>query len=99
MVAIILRTFLLVVNGYFWGLTRFYGKIYSVTMQEENKGIIYLSPKEAAELLGLSENTISRYLNYADNPLPSYKISDKTIRIRKDELIKWVEEKFKRGEE
>jgi len=58
----------------------------------------YMSPEEAADFLKVHVNTIYVYLNLEENPLPSYKISSKNIRIKKDELVTWVENKFKREE-
>lgn len=59
----------------------------------------FLSPDEAAELLKVHVNTIYVYLNLEENPLPSYKISSKNIRIKKSELLVWIEEKFKTEED
>ena len=61
-------------------------------MQEED----LLTPEEAAEYLSITMSTIYRYLNLPENPLPSYKISSKNIRIKKGELVSWVESYFKK---
>lgn len=51
---------------------------------------IYLTPEEAAEYLNVSVTTIYRYIEQEVNPLPSYKISSKNIRITLSELDEWI---------
>jgi len=58
-----------------------------------------ISPKEAAEYLRISEATVLRYINAEVNPLPCYKISKKTIRIKKEALDNWIMETFNKGGE
>ena len=50
----------------------------------------WLSPKDAAEFLGLNVFTIYRYMKYDSNPLPFYRISSSNIMIKKSELEIWV---------
>lgn len=59
----------------------------------EDRETIWLSPKEVADYLKLSIETIYRYINDTDNPLPSYKLSKSNIRIDKEELEQWIKEK------
>jgi len=53
-----------------------------------------MTPEEAADYLKVHVSTIYRYLELQENPLPSYKISSKNIRIKKEEFVKWIETKF-----
>lgn len=48
------------------------------------------SPTEAAEYLGISKITLGRYLNMEKNPMPSYRISNKIVRIRPVEMMAWI---------
>lgn len=63
-------------------------------MQDQQEDL--LTPEEAAEYLKITINTIYKYLDLPENPLPSYKISGKTIRIKKDELLNWVASYFRK---
>lgn len=65
----------------------------------DNKEEIYLTPEEAAEYLKVYTATIYRYLKLPENPLPSYKVSSKNIRIKKSELMSWVESNFRKPED
>ena len=56
---------------------------------------IYLTPEEAAIYLKIHVSTIYRYLQLPNNPLPSYKVSSKNIRIKQSELMAWIEKEFK----
>ena len=49
-----------------------------------------LTPEEAAKRLGISKITLGRYLNMEKNPLPSYRISNKIVRIRPVEMLAWI---------
>lgn len=66
-------------------------------MQDENEG--FLTPEEAANYLSVTVNTVYRYLNLSENPLPSYKVSLKNIRIKKSELVSWIESYFRKPED
>lgn len=50
----------------------------------------WLSPEEAAEHIGVSLATIYRYLNEIADPIPSYKLAGKSIRIKRTELDQWI---------
>ena len=52
-----------------------------------------LTSEQAAEYLGVSMVTIGRYLNLRKNALPSYRFSNRIVRIKKVDLDKWVEER------
>ena len=56
---------------------------------------IYLTPEEAGKYLKIHVSTIYRYLQLPNNPLPSYKVSSKNIRIKQSELMAWIEKEFK----
>jgi len=55
-----------------------------------NEKTIWLSPKQAAQKIGVSKATIYRYINRKNDPIPSYKITSSNIRINKTELDVWV---------
>jgi len=67
-------------------------------MKEDIQKEVLFTPEEAAEYLKISLATIYRYLNQEENPLPSYKISRGVIRIKKDELMSWIENYFQKFE-
>lgn len=51
---------------------------------------IWLSTDQVCEKIGVSMATLYRYLDFEENPLPSYKIGG-ILRIKQEELNKWVE--------
>ena len=57
---------------------------------------IYLTPEEVADYLKVHISTIYRYLELPENPLPSYKVSSKNIRIKKSELVSWIDGYFQK---
>lgn len=52
-----------------------------------------MTPTEVAEFLGVSNITVSRYLNKSTNPLPCYRLSNRVVRIKMADLQKWMENK------
>lgn len=52
----------------------------------------FLDLTEVATYLGVSIYTVYRYINDEKNPLPTFYISSKTIRVKKEELDKWLED-------
>lgn len=50
----------------------------------------YLSPAQVAEKLNVDVSTIYRYINRETQPLPTYKITEKTIRIDPEKLNNWL---------
>ena len=50
-----------------------------------NEKTIWLSPKQAAQKIGVSKATIYRYINRKNDPIPSYKITSSNIRINETE--------------
>ncbi len=52
-----------------------------------------LTSEQAAAYLGVSMVTIGRYLNFRKNALPSYRFSNRIVRIKKADLDKWIEER------
>ena len=57
----------------------------------------FMDLEGVAKYLKISMSTIYRYVNSKENPLPSFKISKKVIRVKKDELDKWILEYRKNG--
>ena len=55
-----------------------------------NEKTTWLSPKQAAQKIGVSKATIYRYINRENDPIPSYKITSSNIRINEMELDVWV---------
>lgn len=49
----------------------------------------FLTVKEAADLLHVSESSVYSMINRKTNPLPAYKIG--CIRVKENELFKWLE--------
>ena len=76
----------------FYHLTALNGKRIFLNMNDKD----LLTPEEAATYLSITIGTIYKYLSFPENPLPSYKISKKNIRIKKEELLSWVESYFKK---
>ncbi len=52
----------------------------------------FLSITETAKFLGIGKRTVHDLLYRSERPIPYYRIGRKIIRIRKDELIQWLEE-------
>lgn len=50
----------------------------------------FLSLEEVAEYLGVHINTIYKYLKDEQNPLPTFRISERIIRVKKSELDAWL---------
>lgn len=46
--------------------------------------------KEVAEILKVDPQTVSEYIDRSVNPLPVVKITQKTFRILKLDLIEWL---------
>ena len=65
------------------------------TKQEEYKEFMDLA--EVARYLGVHINTIYKYIRDKKNPLPTFQISDRIIRVKKEELDKWIENYRKNG--
>jgi len=51
----------------------------------------FLDLEQVAEYLGVHINTVYKYLKDEKNPLPSFRVSERTIRVKKVELDKWLE--------
>lgn len=49
----------------------------------------FLTVKEAADLLHVSESSVYSMINRKTNPLPAYKIG--CIRVKKNDFFKWIE--------
>lgn len=64
-------------------------------MEQETKE--FLDLEEVAEYLGVSARTIYRYIKDPLNPLPTFRINLRTIRVNKDELDAWLQN-YKRQE-
>lgn len=51
----------------------------------------FLSRKEAAELLGVSENTVSNMVKCASIPINKYKVSRRRVAYKRSEIEAYVE--------
>ena len=64
--------------------------IYTLVMgQKEFKEFMDL--KEVAEYLGVDVSTLYRYMKDDINPLPTFLILGKTLRVKKAELDDWLD--------
>lgn len=52
-----------------------------------------MTPTQAADYIGVSMVSIGRYLNLKTNALPSYRISNRVVRIKPSELYEWLEKR------
>jgi excisionase family DNA binding protein len=52
---------------------------------------VFLSPKAAAKIINISPKSLYNWIRQGNGP-PSYKIGPLLIRIRKDELLRWLEQ-------
>jgi excisionase family DNA binding protein len=50
----------------------------------------FIDLPEVATYLGVSLETVYRYIRSKENPLPSMKISRKRILVNKEELDEWI---------
>lgn len=46
---------------------------------------------EVANMLGVSRTTIYTFINDSKNPLPVIHLAERTVRIKRSDLEKWVE--------
>lgn len=51
----------------------------------------FMDLQEVADYLGLHINTIYKYIKDEENPLPTFQISDRVIRVKKVDLDSWLE--------
>ncbi len=51
----------------------------------------FISLDQVAKYLGVNVSTIYRYMKDETNPLPTFQLSEKTIRVKKSELQDWLE--------
>jgi len=51
----------------------------------------FISLDQVAKYLGVNVSTIYRYIRDENNPLPTFQINEKTIRVKKSELQDWLE--------
>lgn len=51
----------------------------------------FLTLEEVADYLGVKISTVYTYLKDEKNPLPSFQLNAKTIRVKKLELDEWLE--------
>lgn len=49
-----------------------------------------MTPAEVAKYLGVTNTTVSRHMNDIVNPLPSIRVSNRVVRVRKSSLEKWL---------
>lgn len=50
-----------------------------------------MTTKQVANFLQISAIQAFRFMNRSFNPIPTNRISDKTVRVLKKELLQWVE--------
>ena len=55
----------------------------------KGKTMSFLTVKEAADLLHVSESSVYSMINRKINPLPAYKMG--CIRVKKNDLFDWIE--------
>jgi excisionase family DNA binding protein len=55
---------------------------------------IFLSPKSAAKIINVTPQTLYGWIRYGNGP-PIYKMGTRAIKIRKDELLVWIEKQRK----
>ncbi len=65
-------------------------------MQKDNKKLEeykeFMTLMDISEYLGIHINSIYTYIHEGGEPLPSIKISNKKILVKKKDLINWLEE-------
>ena len=60
---------------------------YDILMTEKD---YLMTPQEVSEYLGVTITTVSRHMNSETNPLPSIRISNRVVRVRKFDLDDWL---------
>ena len=63
-------------------------------MKNETNPLGMFTPQEAADYLNISVVTLHRYLKQKKNPLPFYRLSSRSIRIKKQDLEFWMKRKL-----
>lgn len=49
-----------------------------------------MTPTEVAKYLGVSKTTMNRYINDPVNPVPTIRLSQMLVRIRKSSFDEWL---------
>lgn len=68
--------------------------VYITDMVDNNNTEIYkefMDLEAVATYLDVSISTVYRYVRDENNPLPIFKLTENTIRVKKPELDKWLE--------
>lgn len=63
-----------------------------MTAVEQTIQAEFLSPEDIAKILLVDISTVYRYINLEEGALPSFKLGRKTIRIKKQDFYKWMEQ-------
>lgn len=58
---------------------------------KQDPGKNYLNVKSVAKLLGISERKTWELVHDHDNPIPHFRIGNKIVRIKEDELHAWMQ--------
>jgi len=75
------------------GLDKGFGILYIVDMKQE-----LLTINQAQEILGVSRTKVYKFIKNEKNPLPVIYLSERTPRIKKEDLNLWIEEQNKINE-
>ena len=59
----------------------------------------FMDLEEVAEFLAVSMTTLYKYIHAEEDPLPSFRISRRNIKVKKADLDNWLESRRKNGGE
>jgi excisionase family DNA binding protein len=68
-------------------------------MDNEEQKSDYMTIEEVAKFANVSDSTVRNWIKQEVNPLPCYRLSRQLVRIKQNELIKWLEAYQKTQEE
>ena len=79
------------------------GVKWCILVLDINIGILYiknmtnelLTITQVQEILGVSRGKVYKFINNKENPLPVIYLSERTPRIKKEDLNTWIEEQNK----
>jgi excisionase family DNA binding protein len=70
-------------------LDKLFDILYIDSSNMENKDLLTID--EVAEILKISRATVYTFINNKENPIPVVYLSDRTPRVKADELGRWVD--------